>query len=191
MVASRSRWTGLFIGSVVPCFAGPGQGRGRVRDRPTAVSPGSSVPDGFAAYVNTGIGQAGQRSKNIGCHVQIAENLLQRPASARPDIQGFVCRTTGICHQKWRADLPARSRSGLAQQQATRRFLASIDRVRGAAIQARYCLALVGGDRFHQGHQLTLYGLVLDLAVGTQQPQAERLSRKSRLSTSRALPSPS
>jgi hypothetical protein len=32
---------------------------------------------------------------------------------------------------------PARSRSGLAQQQATRRFLASIDRVRGAAIQAR------------------------------------------------------
>src|SRR5205085_6732378 len=33
---------------------------------------------------------------------------------------------------------------------------------------------LVRGDRFHQGHQLTLYGLVLDLAVGAQQPQAER-----------------
>src|SRR5438445_10113848 len=33
---------------------------------------------------------------------------------------------------------------------------------------------LVRGDRFHQGHQLTLYGLVLDLAVGSQQPQAER-----------------
>lgn len=27
-------------------------------------------------------------------------------------------------------------------------------------------LFLVGRDRFHQGHQLTLHGLVLDLAVG-------------------------
>src|SRR5262245_52964538 len=76
---------------------------------------------------------------------------------------------------RWlRTDLvPARSRSGPAQRQATRRFLASIDRVRGAAIQARCCLALVGRDRFHQGHQLTLYSLILDLAVGAQQPQAE------------------
>src|SRR5947207_4498491 len=38
----------------------------------------------------------------------------------------------------------------------------------------RHRSVFVGGDRFHQGHQLTLYGLVLDLAVGTQQPQAER-----------------
>src|SRR5215475_12569861 len=34
--------------------------------------------------------------------------------------------------------------------------------------------ALVGGDRLHQRDQLTLYRLVLDLAVGPQQPQAER-----------------
>ncbi|KRR27323.1 hypothetical protein CQ13_02540 [Bradyrhizobium retamae] len=33
--------------------------------------------------------------------------------------------------------VPASSSFGPAQQQATRRFLASIDRVRGAAIQAR------------------------------------------------------
>jgi hypothetical protein len=36
----------------------------------------------------------------------------------------------------------------------------------------------VGGDRFHQGHQLTLYGLILDLAVGPQQSQAERAVQK-------------
>src|SRR5882757_2276849 len=35
-------------------------------------------------------------------------------------------------------------------------------------------LGFVGGNRFHQGHQLALNGLVLDLAVGAQQPQAER-----------------
>src|ERR1700760_829292 len=35
-------------------------------------------------------------------------------------------------------------------------------------------LFLVGGDRFHQGDELTLHRLVLDLAVGAQQPQAER-----------------
>ena len=34
-------------------------------------------------------------------------------------------------------------------------------------------LVFVRGDRFHQGHQLTLNGLILDLAVSTQQPQAE------------------
>src|SRR5665213_3130058 len=34
-------------------------------------------------------------------------------------------------------------------------------------------LVFVGRDRFHQGYQLTLYGLVLDLAVGPQQSQAE------------------
>src|SRR5207247_3582856 len=38
----------------------------------------------------------------------------------------------------------------------------------------RHRSVFVRGDRFHQGHQLTLYGLVLDLAVGPQQPQAER-----------------
>src|SRR6478735_6869184 len=32
---------------------------------------------------------------------------------------------------------------------------------------------LVRGDRLHQGHQLTLHRLVLDLAVGAQQPEAE------------------
>src|SRR6185312_8044914 len=37
MVASRRRWIGLFIGTVVPCFTGPGQGR--VRDGPSAVLP--------------------------------------------------------------------------------------------------------------------------------------------------------
>jgi hypothetical protein len=56
IVASRSRWTGLFVvGSVVPRFAGHGQGHGRVAERLTAVSPESSVADGFAAYINIGI----------------------------------------------------------------------------------------------------------------------------------------
>jgi len=40
---------------VVPCFAGPGQGRGRVRGQADGSSPESSIPDGFAAYINTGI----------------------------------------------------------------------------------------------------------------------------------------
>jgi len=35
-------------------------------------------------------------------------------------------------------------------------------------------LVFVGSDRFHQRHELTLHGLVLDLAVGPEQPQAER-----------------
>src|ERR1700760_3085235 len=35
-------------------------------------------------------------------------------------------------------------------------------------------LFLVGGDRFHQGDELTLHRLILDLAVGAEQPQAER-----------------
>jgi hypothetical protein len=39
-------------------------------------------------------------------------------------------------------------------------------------------LAFVRGDRFHQGHQLTLYGLILDPAVGPQQSQAERAVEK-------------
>ena len=34
-------------------------------------------------------------------------------------------------------------------------------------------LVFVRGDRLHQGDQLALYGLVLDLAIGPQQPQAE------------------
>jgi hypothetical protein len=53
--ASRSRWTGLFVESVVPRFAGPRQGHGRVGERLTAVSPESSIADGFAAYINIGI----------------------------------------------------------------------------------------------------------------------------------------
>src|SRR3954453_19141898 len=36
----------------------------------------------------------------------------------------------------------------------------------------------VRGNRFHQGHQLALYGLILDLAVAPQQPQAERAVHK-------------
>jgi hypothetical protein len=39
-------------------------------------------------------------------------------------------------------------------------------------------LVFVRGDRFHQGHQLALDGLILDLAVGTQQSQAERAIEK-------------
>src|SRR5262249_32211759 len=35
-------------------------------------------------------------------------------------------------------------------------------------------LFFVGGDRFHQGYQLTLHRLILDLAIGAQQSQAER-----------------
>src|SRR5579872_924111 len=38
--------------------------------------------------------------------------------------------------------------------------------------------ALVGGDRFHQGNKLALYRLILDLAVGAQQPQRERAVKK-------------
>src|SRR6185437_476602 len=39
-------------------------------------------------------------------------------------------------------------------------------------------LFLVGGDRFHQGDQLTLHGLILDLAVSPQQAEAERAVEK-------------
>src|ERR1700687_3643099 len=59
--------------------------------------------------------------------------------------------------------------------------LALVDRVRGAAGQGdktRTRLVFVRGDRFHQRHQLTLYGLILDLAVGPQQSQAERAVKK-------------
>src|SRR5882724_8296284 len=34
------------------------------------------------------------------------------------------------------------------------------------------------GDRFQQGHHLTLHGLILDLAIGPQQSQAERAIEK-------------
>jgi len=40
---------------VVPRSAGPGQGHGRVGERLTALSPESSIADGFAAYINIGI----------------------------------------------------------------------------------------------------------------------------------------
>ena len=43
----------------------------------------------------------------------------------------------------------------------------------GIGLAISSALAFVRGDQFHQGHQLTLHGLVLDLAVGPQQSQAE------------------
>ena len=58
------------------------------------------------------------------------------------------------------------------------RPLALIDRLRGAAKQVRERLCFVRGNRFHQGHQLTLHGLILDLAIGPQQSQAERAIEK-------------
>jgi hypothetical protein len=75
IVASRSRWTGLFIGSVVPRFAGPGQGCGRVRGQ--AVSPESSIPDGVVAYINTGIERRAW-IKKIRRQVRIAENFFRK-----------------------------------------------------------------------------------------------------------------
>src|SRR6185437_5624908 len=45
---------------------------------------------------------------------------------------------------------------------------------RSAGTLADRALILVRCDRFHQRHQLTLDGLILDLAVGPQQPEAER-----------------
>src|SRR6476469_2787832 len=41
------------------------------------------------------------------------------------------------------------------------------------AIRFEDLSVLVRSDRLHQGHQLTLHRLVLDLAVGAQQPEAE------------------
>src|SRR6267378_6087414 len=41
----------------------------------------------------------------------------------------------------------------------------------GSANQSH--LVFVRGNRFHQGDQLALHGLILDLAVSPQQPQAE------------------
>ena len=35
---------------------------------------------------------------------------------------------------------------------------------------AKRRLLFVGSDRFHQGHELALHGLVLDFAVGSQKP---------------------
>src|ERR1700761_7917613 len=43
---------------------------------------------------------------------------------------------------------------------------------------ADLALVFVGSDRFHQRYQLTLHRLVLDLAVGAQQPEAERAIEK-------------
>src|SRR5580698_2064274 len=45
---------------------------------------------------------------------------------------------------------------------------------KSAGTSADRALVLVRSDRFHQRHQLTLHGLILDLAVGPQQPEAER-----------------
>ena len=50
---------------------------------------------------------------------------------------------------------------------------------------------LVRGDRLHQGHQLTLHRLVLDLAVSAQEPEAEGAVEEEEAFNSRALPSPS
>jgi hypothetical protein len=92
MVACRSRWTGLFIGSVVPRFSGPGQGRGGVRDRLAAVLPEASIPD-WLRGLHQHRDRAQGNVQKFRRRVRIAENLfrksLQRPALARPDVQGF------------------------------------------------------------------------------------------------------
>jgi len=71
--------------------------------------------------------------------VETLRKLLARDYLPERAAQASCCDAAGFRH--FHGDeidlVPARSRSGLAQQQATRRFLASIDRVRGAAIQAR------------------------------------------------------
>jgi hypothetical protein len=79
--------------SGVWCHVSPAPGKvaAAFGDRLTAVSPESSIPDGVAAYINTGI-ERRARIKKIRRQVRIAENLfrksLQRLALARLDIQG-------------------------------------------------------------------------------------------------------
>ena len=76
--------------------------------------------------------------KKIRAPRSTGRNTFNGPRPRDPDIQAFDISNDRSPPRRWRcADLvPARSTGDLAQQQATRRFLASIDRVRGAAIQA-------------------------------------------------------
>ena len=89
-------------------------------------------------------------------------------------------RTASGRHFRWRRAgvVAAGPACGLARRLRCRRIRSAlIDRVRGAATSARPRIGqavsdrsvFVRGDRFHQGHQLTLHGLILDLAVGPQQ----------------------
>ena len=108
-------------------------------------------------------------ARNRGVPLEILD--IERPTSAIFYGDGLVLSRPDQ-HVAWRGDrLPVDP-------------LALIDRVRGAGEPgllrrpAARRLILVRGDRFHQGHQLTLDGLILDLAIGPQQPQAERAVQK-------------
>jgi hypothetical protein len=114
-----------FYEDVVPRFAGSGQ-----------VGVRNQAVGSFA-------GQMGGRTRIEKINGRIAEwkvyseKNLQQFAATRPSIKGN-CRdllefATGVAIHR----PSGRSRSGLAQQQATRRFLAQMKRVRGAAIKAR------------------------------------------------------
>jgi hypothetical protein len=140
MVASRRRWIGLFIGTVVPCFTGPGQGR--VRDGPSAV-----LPAGWPGGQVMGAGRRTTIGKDqAACWLVTGKwfgKWLSLPRAREAIIEKGSCRdllefATGVAIHRSSAG----SRSGLAQQQATRRFLAQMKRVRGAAIKARVRLSL-------------------------------------------------
>src|ERR1700733_7082755 len=70
----------------------------------------------------------------------------------------------------------SKSEPGLAADRALNR--SARDPSRNRRCPGGPWLIFVRSDRFHQGHQLPLNGLVLDLAVGPQQPEAERAVEK-------------
>src|ERR1700737_2246784 len=101
--------------------------------------------------------------------------------NARSAAEGPRHRTANVRHVIWQRTgaVTAGPACGLARQ-----YVASGPAcVVSAALasqdgKTRPRLVFVRGDRFHQRHQLTLYGLILDLAVGPQQSQAERAVEK-------------
>jgi hypothetical protein len=64
--------------SGVWCHVSPAPGKAAAfGDRLTAVSPESSIPDGVAVYINTGI-ERRARIKKIRRQVRIAENFFRK-----------------------------------------------------------------------------------------------------------------
>jgi hypothetical protein len=73
--------------SGVWCHVSPATGKVRGRSPGQAVSPELSAPDGFAAYIRTGVARLRNDQKKFGRHVQVTEDFFSGP---RPRDQIFT-----------------------------------------------------------------------------------------------------
>src|SRR5882672_1068117 len=111
-----------------------------------------------AAHAKRRAVQVFRFSNNLGPSLPMTAGCCCRVQAGRRPNAAIACR-----HRR-RADQSSSRRSVVSWRDRDHR-------------SARRLLFL-GGNQFHQRHQLTLHRLILDLAVGPQQPQAERAVKK-------------